>query len=170
MTYFLVAVVLYIFIVFFLARLVIPFMGFGMYAIPTQLPEPMLAKVRELESQSINAEDFVKKVYNFVQSRWHAERLKTIIMLPLAFRKDLSGIWARPGYAHCTTINYVLVSMLAASKFFEPKDLKVQQVFFNGVSHQYVKINLGNKILDVDPSLTYVRGVPFGQRTSKWFG
>ncbi len=158
------------FVVFVLSRLVIPFMGFGMYKIPVELPETMSAKIKELEAQSISAEEFLRKVYEFVQNRWHAERLKTVIKLPLVFRTDLNKIYNTPGYAHCNTINYVFVSMLANSRFFKPQDLRVKHVFFNGVPHQFVQVNLYGKVLDLDPSLYYVKGVPFGQRTKKLFG
>jgi len=161
---------LYVFVVFLLSRLVIPLMGFRMYKIPKELPEEMLVKVKGLEGQSQTAEEFLKKTYDFVQSRWHAERLKTVVKFPLIFRTDLEQLWQAPGYAHCTTINYIFVCMLANSKFFTAENLKVRHVFFNGVPHQYVKVRLNGRWLDLDPSLSYVIGIPFGQRTRKWFG
>jgi len=145
-------------------------MGFVQYKPPKDLSEEVRQKIRDLENVSKSQLEYLKNSYGFVQSRWQAERLKTIFCLHLAFRKDLQKIWKMPGYAHCNTINFILYTLLAGSRFFAEEDIKIKYVFFNAVPHQYIKVKVGEKWLDIDPSLNYVKGLPFGTRTTKWFG
>ncbi|MBI5220308.1 MAG: hypothetical protein HY978_00530 [Candidatus Liptonbacteria bacterium] len=160
-------VLVYILLVFVISRLVLPFYGFRK-APPSPLPDAIKIKVEELAAQSSDQLDFARKLYAFIRSGWGAARTKTIINLPLAFRKNLTAIWNQPGYAHCHTINHLYYSMLCASRWFDPGDVRIRYSFFNGVAHQYLQIRINGRWLDVDPSVTYLP-LNFGERV-RWFG
>lgn len=158
----------YVFIVFFLSRLFVPFMGFKKYDPPGDLPAEVIATIRELEAQSRNACEYLEMAYRYVRERWHSERLRTITRLPLIFRTNIGEIWKAPGYAHCTTINFILYTLLARSRFFSVDDVRIRHTFFNGVLHQYLQVRIENSWIDADPSTTYL-DQPLGQR-ARLFG
>ena len=165
---FLVALGVYLFTVFFLARVFIPFMGFWQYTPPVGLPSDMWARIHEMEAASRASSEYVARAYDFVRNRWHSERLKTITRLPLIFRTDITQIWNSPGYAHCTTVNFVLYTLLARSRYFTQDDIRVRHTFFNGVLHQYLQVRIGHNWIDADPSTSYLH-LPLGQR-ARLFG
>lgn len=156
--------------VFVLTRMITPFLGFGEFKLPEEIPQKIKEKITELESASATPEEYLKFSYDFITSRWHAGRLATLRFAPLAFRSDISKIWDEPGYAHCNTQNYLLFVLLAGSKFFKQTDIKTQYIFFNFFIHQYLRVNISSsKWLDVDPAGASIRGMPLGTHIS-WFG
>lgn len=160
--------VIYILLVFVGSHLVLPFYGFRSTRPASSLPEEVRKKVAELESGSKDARQFAEKVFEFVRSRWGAARLATITHLPMAFRTDLAELWREPGFAHCQTINYIFISMLCASRWFRPEDVRTHYEFFNGVMHQYCRIKIEGQWLDADPAVTYLP-LKLGER-AKGFG
>lgn len=116
---------LYILVFFVLARLFIPFYGFKQYRIPTVIPKTIKDAIVQLEQKAHSPKEYLLTVYNFVQQKWQAERLKTIISLPLAFRTNLEQIWQSPGYAHCLTINFITFILLAKSRYFQEQDIAI---------------------------------------------
>ena len=125
----------YIALVVLVSLFVVPFMGFKKHYPPENVPDDMEKTIKELEQKSPAAMTYLTSAFSFVRSRWHSERLRTIIRFPLIFRKDIYEIWNSPGYAHCTTINFVLYVLLVKSKFFKKEDVKFRETFFNMVLH-----------------------------------
>jgi hypothetical protein len=162
----LIVAALYFFIIFVVARLVVPFMGFGGLAQPLQIPKEIAQKISELEMTSSGANDYLRASYNFVVSRWHAGRMDTVYYANLAFRNNLQQIWRQPGYGHCNTQNYLLFVLLTGSKFFAPIDVKLKTVFFNFFIHQYLQVRVEGSWLDVDPAGASIRGEPLGAHIS----
>ena len=161
-------IVAYFLTVFFLARLFVPFMGFKQYSPPGTLPSEVVETIRQLEQSSRDAREYLETAYEFVRKHWHSERLKTITRLPKIFRTDIGEIWRSPGYAHCTTINFILYTLLAHSRFFTAADVRIRHTFFNAVLHQYLQVRIGAVWIDADPSTTYLH-LPLGQR-ARLFG
>lgn len=159
----------YFFLVFVGTRLVIPYYGFKQFSLPKEIPAEIKNKITELELQNPSAEGYLRAAYSFVISRWYAGRGDTVYRAPLAFRKNLLQIWQSPGYAHCHTQDYVLFVLLAGSKFFKPEDIQTRYVFFNFFTHQYIKVRVGEKCVDVDPAGASIRGMPLGKHIA-WFG
>ena len=153
----------YLAIVILTALFVVPFMGFHKHYPPEKIPDEMREVIKKLELESPDQMAYLKASFNFMRSRWHSERLRTIIRFPLIFRTDIGKIWKSPGYAHCTTINFILFSLLVKSKFFKEDDVKFKETFFNMVLHQYLQVRVGDKWIDSDASVTYLR-LPLGKR------
>lgn len=149
--------ILYLILILIVARMVLPFLGFRKYHPPKEIPPEVLQTILDLEAQSHDQRSYLEGVYKFVQSRWHSARFKTVTELPLAFRKDLSLLWRQPGYAHCHTINYVFYTLLARSKYFTPDDIRFRHKLFNFMIHQYLRVRVNGKWLDVDPSLVFLK-------------
>jgi len=158
----------YVLTVFFLSRLFVPFMGFTKYDPPNRLPTEVVDTIHQMETTSRDPREYLEHAYNFVRGRWHSERLETITRLPMIFRTDIGEIWKTPGYAHCTTINFILYTLLARSRFFTADDLRIRHTFFNGVLHQYLQVRVGDTWIDADPSTSYLH-LPLGQH-AKFFG
>lgn len=163
----------YFFLVFCVLRLFIPFMGFGGYKPPADLPEEIKQKIAELENKSADQMSYLQAVYNFVLDKtlrqWKHTRFQAATRLPRAWVKDLNKIWHTQDFVYCTAINFVIFSMLANSKFFLAEDVRVRHVFANFVLHQYLQVKVGEKWVDLDPAGAGVRGEPLGSHLS-WFG
>lgn len=142
----------YFFLVFFVLRLTAPFMGFRQPVPVGELPGEMRQAIAELEVQSQGPSDYLQKAFKFVLSRWYAERHKAVTELPKLFRGNLQQIWQQPGYAHCTTQNFILYTLLVNSRFFKPDDIRIRHVFLNFVPHQYMKVRVEQGWIDVDPA------------------
>lgn len=158
----------YFFVVFFLSRFLVPFMGFGQYQPPREIPREMKDAIAELEAKSSDPRSFLENAYALVRSRWQATRLGTVRNLPLAFRTDLEELWSSPGYAHCHTINYLLRTILVRSKFFREGEVRTRHGFMNFFIHQYLQVRIRGRWTDADPSLAHLR-LPIGRHAS-WFG
>lgn len=155
---------IYLIGMFIVLRLIVPFMGFRRYKVPTELPYEYLSTIKDLESRSNTQEEYLNNAYNFVLSRWNSEKFKTVTLLPKIFRTDLKRIWNEPGYLHCNTMNFILQTILVNSKFFKPDDVKVRHTILNFVQHQYLSVRVANKWIDVDPAGSSIRNLPLGKR------
>jgi len=162
-------IVAYFFLVFFVLRLLAPFMGFGGYRLPATIPQAVKDKITELENKSTDQLSYLQAAYDFVKSRWRATRGEVVYKFHLIFRDDIEKIWDAPGFAHCTTTNFVLNVLLANSKFFKADDIKVKHQFFNFTPHQYLVVKIGGKWTDADPAGAGIRGKGLGYH-AKWFG
>ncbi|MDR3642590.1 MAG: hypothetical protein P4L74_03125 [Candidatus Doudnabacteria bacterium] len=166
-------IAVYFFLIFVVARLVVPFMGFGGYSAADALPPEIRRAISELENISHNQMSYLQAVYDLVLNKtlhqWKHTRFKAATHLPRAWVKDLSEIWNTSDFVYCTAINYVIFTMLVNSKYFRSGDIKVRHVFVNFFIHQYLQVNVGDNWIDVDPAGTGIRGKPLGSHLA-WFG
>lgn len=160
----------YFVLAFFISRLVVPFMGFGGFLLPEDVPEEIKQKIVELETKTTDQQSYVKKVYDAVLYKtlhqWNHTRFKAATRLPRAFVKDLTEIWDTKDFIYCTAINYLVFVMLTESKFFKADDIKVRHVFLNFVPHQYLQVRVGDEWIDVDPAGAGIRGFGLGHHAS----
>lgn len=140
-----------------------PYMGFGRYSVPKTVSPDIMHVITQLKAESSGAEEYLNKAYNFVLSRWHAERIKTIYYFPLAFRRDVEKIWKRSGYAHCTTMNMILTVLLVHSGYFTAEDIRIHHTFLNMFIHQYLTVRVNGVWVDADPGGAAIRHMPLGQ-------
>ena len=163
----------YFFIVFFVLRLVAPFFGFKNQMPQTDPPQEIKETISLLESSAGGQQAYLQAVYNLVLDKtlhqWHHSRFQAAFRLPRLFVKDLAEIWQTKDFLYCTAINYAAFILLANSKFFTPKDIKVRHVFLNFVLHQYLQVKVGEKWIDFDPSGSGIRGKSLGFHSS-FFG
>ena len=72
------------------------------------------------------------------------------------------------GYMPCPQTNYLLRIFLVKSGWFKDEDIKRKHIFVNFVPHQYLKVKIGDRWIDVDVGEKQ-RGLPLG-RHLKYFG
>ena len=159
----------YFFLIFFLLRLVVPFMGFTKPKLPREIPQEITDVITAMEAKSQSQREYSAAAYKLVTSRWYAGRMSTLYYAPLAFRTELPILWSETGFAHCNTQNYILYILLARSRFFRPEDVTVKTVFFNFFIHQYLKVKIDTTWTDLDPAGAAIRGMPLGTHIS-FFG
>jgi hypothetical protein len=180
LTYILIVVLAYFFLVFVLFRVIAPFYGFGQYEPPTDLPPKVRQAIADLESKSSDQISYLQAVYNFVTDKtinqWKHTRFKAGTHLAKAFINDLEEIWESEGFVYCTAINFVAYTLIANSKFFsrgegsgsagKADNVKVRHVFLNFVTHQYLQVKVGDKWVDFDPAGSGIRGRNLGTHAS----
>ncbi len=166
-------IAVYFFIVFVVLRLVVPFMGFKQNMPAVELPLEIKSKIAELENKSQNQLAFLQGIYDAVLSKtlhqWQHTRFKAAFYVPKLFVTNLADIWQTKGFIYCNAINFVGFAMLANSKHFTAKDIKVRHVFLNFVIHQYLQVKVGDTWIDFDPAGSGIRGLGLGHHAS-WFG
>lgn len=110
--------IIYLFFVFLLSRLVIPHLGFFETEIPDALPNSMVDKIEELKKASNSPKDLLDKAYEYLGTRYHSGRLKTITCFSYLFL-PLEKIWEKEGYIPCAQSSFLLKIFLVKSGFFK---------------------------------------------------
>lgn len=156
----------YFFLVFVALRLIVPFMGFRRWAPPQTISPSIQQEANTLLAGHSDQASFLEAAYAAISTRWWAGRLQTLRYAPLAFRTNLEQVWNAPGYAHCNTQNYLLYTLLLASRLFSPADIRARTVFLNFFIHQYLQVRINGKWVDADPAGATIRGLPLGTHIS----
>jgi len=157
----------YIIVIFGLSRFVISHLNSRSENIPAEIPDDMERIISELKARSKNAGEFLSLGFNFIGDRYRSERFNTVLKSHYLFF-TLEKAWPMSGYMPCTISNYLLTIFLAKSGFFRVEDIKKKHVFVNFVPHQYLRVRLADKWIDVDVGEKQ-RGMPIGKHL-KWFG
>ncbi|MFH1522285.1 MAG: hypothetical protein ABIE43_00520 [Patescibacteria group bacterium] len=160
-------IIVYILLVFILARFFIPHLSFRKKPIPDKIPDSMEKVIRTLKIESKNKEDFLNKAYNYLGGKYRSERFNTFFKFNYLF-KSLDEAWEKKGYMPCTQSNNLLRIFLIKSGFFKEREIKIKNVFANFILHQYLKINLNDRWINVDVGEKQ-RGLKIGEHL-KYFG
>lgn len=160
-------IVLYFILVFGLSRFFIPHLSFGSDPLPEKIPGDMERKIEELKNKSNYPKEFLELAYNFLGTKYHSERLATVLKFHFMF-KSLEDIWIRTGFIPCNQSNFLMRIFLIKSGWFKDEEIRRRQVFLNFVPHQYLQVKVDGEWLDVDVGEKY-RGMPIG-RHLKYFG
>lgn len=108
-------------------------------------------------------EELLRSSFDFVVSKNAGERINLLLRFTKLFQLDIAKILKTRGYAHCTTMNYLLRTILINSGKFEENDIepKLTNIWFI-VPHQYLRVRISqNKTIEVDPWAKQF-GIPFG--------
>ena len=158
-------IIAYIVLVYVVSRFIIPQYGWKKSKLPQKLPEYWQTVLDELKEKSHSQEDFLKIAYAYITQKYIGGRMKTILYLSQVFQDPFSF---KSGYIQCHIQNYLLRVLLVKSGYFSDEDIQIKTVFFNFFTHQYLKVKVGEKWVDVDPHESY-KSVPLGKH-SQWFG
>lgn len=163
----------YFLLVFVGLRLVVPFMQFGKYNSPIDIPKEIRDAVTDLENKSENQKEYLQNTYNLILDKtlnqWEHNRFKAGTHLHRLFVKDAGEMWKTNKFLYCQGINYLAYLLLIGSKYFTKTDVKRAHVFLNFVLHQYLKVKVGEGWVDFDPAGAGIRGKLLGKHQS-WFG
>ncbi len=167
-------IAVYFFIVFFLLRLAVPFMGFGgRLVLPGRLPNDIKLAITNLERKSSGPGEYLQHAYDLILQKslqqWGHTRFKAGTHLHRLFARDPEEMWHTEKFLYCQGINYLSFLLLAGSRFFAPDDIRARAVFLNFVPHQYLQVRLQGKWEDFDPAGAGIRGGRLG-RHAEWFG
>ncbi len=155
----------YLILVFFVVRLIVPHLGFRRVPIPESIPAELTTIISDLHQKATSNMEFLTLSYDYVTSKYTGNRLKTITEFWRAFGNVYD---TPPGFLHCTGQNYLLRTMLIKSGRFTEGDVKVLNVPFNLFIHQYLKVKVDGKWINVDPWSHFLR-IPFGKNLA-FFG
>ena len=166
-------VAVYVILVFFVSRLVVPFMGFRQQTMPVEIPPEIKTVIAELESKATNQREYLQAVYDLILDKtlhqWRHTRFGAATHFHRGFVKDLAEIWQTRNFVYCTGINYAAFVLLCGSKYFRPEQIQTRHVVVNFFIHQYLRVQLGDQWVDFDPAGTGIRGHGLGHHLS-WFG
>ncbi|MCC2631064.1 MAG: hypothetical protein K0S38_873 [Candidatus Paceibacter sp.] len=152
----------YLFVVWVLARLVVPHLGFRKQSLPDTIPEDLKRKIQELNAQAIDDLDFLKKSYEYVTNLYTGSRIKTITKFWYAFENPIGH---KPGFMPCTGQNYLLRLMLVKSGRFQDNDIQIKTIPLNLFIHQYLRVKVEKDFIDVDP-WSHFLNVPMGKKSA----
>jgi hypothetical protein len=146
------------------SRVLIPNYGWRKSSLPTKLPFFWQEVVEDLKKKSSSQREYLHNAYSYIATHYTGGRFKTILYLPLVFQDPLSH---KSGYIQCNVQNYLLRVLLVKGGWFGENDVQVKTTILNFFTHQYLKVKVGEKWIDVDPHESY-KGVPLGKH-SQWF-
>lgn len=141
-------------------RLFVPYLGFKRVPIPRVLPEDIRQVIERLDKDSSNNEMYLRKAYDYVTTHYYGSRVKTVTHFWYAFKNPLTS---KDGFMYCMQQNYLLRTLLIGSGRFTEDDIKIFVRPFNFFIHQYLRVKLNPKWVNVDPWVRSV-GIPFGSK------
>lgn len=144
-------------------RIIDPFVTRPSVVCFDDLPEEMKLLVSEI-SQIEDQRAAIEYAYEALAKKYQGSRIFTFLRLDRFFITDIEALWKKNGFLHCNHMNYLLRTILVASKKCTNDDIEslwTQIWFFS--PHQYLSIHLKNgDVLKVD-LWGKVYGVPFGE-------
>ncbi|MDP3957795.1 MAG: hypothetical protein Q8Q10_04850 [bacterium] len=143
-------------------RIIDPFLTRPPVVAFDDLPEEMKSLAGEI-SQREDQRTAVRYAYEALAKKYRGFRIYTFIRLDRFFITDLATLWKISGFLHCNHLNYLLRTLLIASKQFIPENVEAHwtQIWFFS-PHQYLVFHLKNgESLNVD-LWGKVYGIPFG--------
>ncbi len=151
----------YIFLFFFISRILIPYLGFKKSGLPDKIPQEMQKEINRLKKRAKSKREFLLLAYGYLGKRFHGGRFRTFTHFGLMF-KPIGELWSRKGFVHCTAHNHFLRIFLVKSGFFREEEIRLRHTFINFNIHQYVQVYLDGRWTDVDLSgISF--NVPFGK-------
>ncbi len=131
--------------------------------VPRNIPKKLEIQIQKLTRQK-NKEELLHSCFDFVVSKNSGERINVFSKFTRLYKLDIDDILETKGYAHCTTMNYLLRTILINSGKFKDADIntKLTNIWFL-IPHQYLEIKVSqNKKIIADPWAKQF-GIPFGK-------
>lgn len=108
------------------------------YAVPQEV-QLVIDMLKQTKSQ----EECLEKVYEVLSKKYQGNRIKTYTLLFRIFTTDISLLWQRKGFLHCTSLNYLTRVLLVKSGFFENEDIENKWTLTWFISpHQYLCVRM----------------------------
>jgi len=145
-------------------RLIVPYYGFTTPEVPKQIPAFLAKEVTSIKNASFSKEHFLRSAFQLLVDRYYGGRWETLVYANRAFEP----IGRREsGFIPCNIFNHLMRTILVASGEFSNDEIKTVVVPLNFFIHQYLKVRIGDRWIDIDP--TYHRlGIPYGKHAI-WF-
>ena len=119
--------------------------------LPKNIPDEM-EEIIETLKKTTNQQECLKKAYEIITEKYYGGRIETYSHVFELLKFDISRIWGKTGFLHCTHQNQVLRILLIGSEKFEDDDIEFHWTSIWILSpHQYVTVRLeNNKQIIVD--------------------
>jgi len=164
LTIFLIILFGYLFMIFFLTRILVPHMGYRKDILPDKISEDLNSTIVELRKGCKGKEDYLHKAFNFVTSRYKGGRLLNVLHVPYLF-KDIDWVCSRKGFMPCNHQNHLLRILLVKGGFFEENEIRIKHTFLNFDIHQYIQVRIKDRWISVDPWSAFI-GKKIGEHAS----
>jgi hypothetical protein len=129
------------------------------------IPQEFSTVIKKLSDESKNDFEFLEKAYTFVTTKYTGAKYKALTNFWVAFQDPVN----RPaGFMPCTSQNYLIRLMLVKSGRYKDSDVEVKTVPFHLFIHQYLRVRVGKRAIEVDPWSAFL-GLPLGKK-SAFFG
>ena len=134
---------------------------FSKKPIPEKIPDSM-QKVVDVLKRCRSKEECVRKAYDSMHEHFQGKKWATWIKFWEIFTWDPNILWPQGGFVHCTNMSYLLrVLLVKSGKFKDDEIILKNAVVYYYHPHRYLKIDVGDKVIDVDVWGSYF-GVSFG--------
>ena len=138
-----------------------PLNMFGKTPIPDVLPDEMKKIINELK-KSHSKKDCLRRAYKILTNKYRGYRVKTYTKIIEVFISNINKLWAKDGFLHCTSINYLMRTLLIKSDFFKENEIKIKWTLVWYISpHQYLQIKTDSSWINID-IWGYAYGIEFG--------
>jgi len=137
----------YVFFMFFLVRLFVPYLGFWKEPVPDRLPVSLERKIPSFRNKSKKV--LVDSVYRLLSDKYYGRHLLVWVNFDLLFTRDWNKVWSHSGYLPCTQINQLFRIILVKSGFSDD-DIRFRITWSGGLIHQYLQVRLGGGWKTVD--------------------
>jgi hypothetical protein len=118
--------------------------------IPDKLPTSLQKAINRLK-RCKSRQECLEKAYFLLAEKYEGSRMKTYLLIHRLFTQSLDDIWTVKGYAHCTSINFVMRVLLLKSGHFNEYEVQNRWSFVWYVSpHQYLRVRTDKGWVNVD--------------------
>lgn len=163
-----VQLILIVLLIWVIATFLVPILTFPRmpiinFNILTKLPKELKDEIKKLNKIK-DDKKFVVRALNYLKKNFQTNSLLLFVRLHKHYYKEAHAILKRKGFFPCHIQVFILRLLLIKSKRFKQEDVKVHYTFYSGIIHEYLKVKVKNKWINVDP-WGYNKGVPFGKHT-----
>jgi hypothetical protein len=152
----------YVFLWFFMSRLVIPYLGFKKTPIPDKIPKEIENAIKELKKKNKTKESYLKAAFMLITKKYFGQHRRTYSEFGKLFQRDLKKLWHNEGFQQCTIQNHMLRVLLVKSGLFKDSDIRFEHNFFEFSIHQDMFVNVNGRTVALDP-WGYKLGLPFAR-------
>lgn len=144
-------VVVYFFIVFAVAPLVLPHML--KIRVPERIPDDMQAVIDRISAAHPDQLAFITAALNTLRERYIVTRRQQFTHPWILFRKDIAAIWEKQlgDNQACHVLNFVMKAMLVKSGRFTDQQVTGHITFYHMNLHQYLTVATDSGLVYVDP-------------------
>lgn len=94
---------------------------------------------------TLNKKEALRKAYEILTAKYRGYRFKTYMRFFDMFETDIKTLWAKNGFLHCTSLNFLLKELLKRSGKFTDQDFKTRWTLIWFISpHQYLHVQVDN--------------------------
>jgi hypothetical protein len=164
----LIIVAAYIFIIFFLSHMILPYYSWKKKPLPRYISDQIQKEIDSLRATYPNQGMFLRAAYELVAKRYNVKVISTLLHIPTLFIHSPEKLWnMKNRFIACHQLNLMLRIFLVRSKLFTEDEVRVKYTVMNINTHQYLQVKAEDNWINIDvwgkkyniPFGTYGHGV-----------